>query len=281
MSFGLKCWALAATLIIICLTARCDYYQVTVGDIGWTTGFRQNANISLDMSGSSIGAGTYQRYTEMKLNDVRMRERTAADNGTLDTSERVRLIAAAAYPIEITLDKFPGGQNYILVVNETWPVAMAASRSIDYVGKSLSNRDFLGNNLDFVGASYYQTKDLRMDRSAFMELRRARFEVVANDSTKGIYEDSFLPAKSIDYRLSSLSKGTATLRYRQTQDHSTANEGFESYTGEFLISRHISMHSPGWNVTESELDWMDGCLCETPFEKVYDLEGRVFDAKTW
>jgi hypothetical protein len=83
-------------LAIVCTAARCDYYEVTISDIVWTTGLRENTNTSLDMSSSAIGEGTYQRYTNMKYNDVRMCERIAADNGTLDTSEHVRLIAQVA-----------------------------------------------------------------------------------------------------------------------------------------------------------------------------------------
>ncbi len=269
----------AATL---CTFVRCDYYQVTVSDVGWTTGLRQNINASLNMSGSAVGEGTFQRYTEMKFNDVRMRERIAADNGTLDTSERVRVDAEVRYPIEYTLVKYPGGQNYTLAVQENWPVAINASRSIDYLGKSISDRDFLGNNLDYVGASYFQAKDLRMDRSAFLELKNATFELGANDSTKKIYENKFLPAKSIDYRLNSLSKGTATLRYRQVEDHSVANEGFESYTGDFLISRHIAMYSSGTNSsTQNETDWLDGCPFQVPSEELYGIGTQAFEVNTY
>lgn len=216
----------------------------------------------------------------MKLNDVRMRERIAADNGTLDTSERVRLIAQTINPVYYTLEKFPGGQNYSLAVIEGWPVAMSARRSIDYIGKGISDCDFFGNNLDYVGASYLQTKDLRVDRAAFLELRNARFEVILNNTTKKFYDNRFLPAKSIDYRLESLSKGTAVLKYRQATDHSVANEGFESYTGDFLISRHISMYSSGMNATENDTDWLDGCPFPVPYEELYNIEKQVFEVET-
>ncbi len=215
-----------------------------------------------------------------------MRERVAADNGTLDTSERVRAIAQTVNPIDLTLEKAPGGQNYTLAVIESWPATISARRSIDYIGKSISDRDYMGNNLDFVGASYFENKDLRMDRSAFLELKDVRFEVILNNTTKQIYENRFLPAKTIDYRLNSQSKGIATLKYRQTSDHSIAEEGLESYTGDFLISRHITMYSSGWNATGSDTDWLDGCFFPVPSEELYNteelynLESQVFEVNT-
>lgn len=268
-------------MIIICLNARCDYYQVSVGDIGWTTGVRQSTTASLDMSGSTIGEGKYQRFTEIKLNDVRMRERIAADNGSLDTSERIHAMAETINPVVISLVKYPGSQNYALAVMEKWPAAIAAGRSIDYIGKSISDRDILGNNLDYVGASYLRNKDLRMDRTAYLVLANATFALSANDTTKTIYEDRFLPAKSIDYRISSLSKGTATLRYRQTSDHSIANEGLESYVGNFLISRHITMRAIPWNSSDNETDWLDGCPICYPSDSIYNPDSQISGVKVY
>lgn len=280
MSSGLKYWSLAALLIIICLTARCDYYQVTIGDIGWTTGLRQSMNVSMDMSGSTIGVGTYQRFTEIKLNDVLLHERIAADNGTLDTSERIHAMAETLNPILITLTKPPGGQNYSLSVVERWPAIINAQRSIDYLGRSISDRDLLGNNFDFVGASYLWNKDLRVDRAASLLITNATFKVTANNATRAIYENRFLPSKFIDYRISSLSKGIATLRYRQASDHSVANEGIESYAGNFLISRHISMRESLWNSSENDTDWI-GCPFGNPCSGIYDPRMKVSEAKVY
>lgn len=281
MPLWLKCWSLIALLIIACLTARCDFYQVTIGDIGWTTGLRQSMNASLDMSGSTVGEGTYQRFTEIKLNDVLLHERIAAANGTLDTSERINAMAETANPVLISLTKYRGGQNYSLAVVERWPASIIARRSIDYIGKSISDRDILGNNFDFVGASYLWNKDLRVDRSAYLVLANATFKVTANDATKAIYENRFLPSKSVYYSINSLSKGIATLKYKQTSDHSTAAEGIESYVGNFLISRHITMGDLNWNSSENDTEWLEGCTFGYPSVDSYNRDSQVSEANVY
>jgi hypothetical protein len=65
--------ALAKLLIGIQLVV-CSFYKVTEGDTGWTTRLKHNLNVSLNLSGSSIGEGRFSRYTEINLNDVMMKK---------------------------------------------------------------------------------------------------------------------------------------------------------------------------------------------------------------
>ncbi|VVB68621.1 Uncharacterised protein [uncultured archaeon] len=276
MEFQVRLFLLLAVLLILCESGSCKYYQVTVGEKGWTwtTGIRESTNISLDISGSAIGEGTFSRYTEADYNDVRMRERIAAANGTLDTAERIRLKSDVTNPVEITTYKFPGGQDYLITVNETWPVGMLAQRRLDYMGKGIFDSDYFGNNLDYVGASYSFAKDLRMDRSALLYLNKAWFELGVNNTTLVIFTNRFLPTKSIDYHLDSLFQGTATFRYRQAEGHpmtkerhTTASEGLETYAGRFQLNRHIFMASLGRNSTTYDDDWQACCPTETSLEE--------------
>jgi hypothetical protein len=90
-------------LAIVCLTAKCDYYAVTISDIVWTTGLRQNINTSLDMSCSAIGAGTYRRYPNWTQTSifVRLRKWPARSRSRLITMqpEEASTILAKAYRI--------------------------------------------------------------------------------------------------------------------------------------------------------------------------------------
>ena len=278
MEFQVRLFLLLAVLLLIfCGLGSCRYYQVTEKDTGWTTGVRQSSNISLDISGSAIGEGTFYRYTETDFNDVRMRERIAAAHGTLDTAERIRLIADTTNPVEIYLEKFPGGQDYLLTVNETWPVGMLAQRRLDYMGKGIFDSDFFGNNLDYVGASYSFAQDLRMDRSCLLYLNQAWFELGVNNSTKAIYADRFLPTKSIDYHLDSLFQGLASFKYREAEGHTmtkerhtTTSEGLETYAGNFQLNRHVFMASLGRGSLNNDDDWLVCCPTKP------SLEERIF-----
>jgi hypothetical protein len=252
-----KLAAALAALVIFSVPVTGTFYEVTESETGWTTGTRQTLNASFELTGSTIGKGTYQRYTDLSFNDVRMRENIAAKNGTLDTAESISLQAEDVNDVVVTLIKNPGNQDYYLTVNETWPVALSAARRIDYIGKGISDRDIFGNNFDYVGSSYLYTTDLKKERACYMDLQKALFEMVMNNTTKGILVDRFLPAKRTYYELSSRSTGIADLKYRQTSDHSVANEGFERYEGTMEIRRSLSMISPGLYNTTSNETWLE------------------------
>jgi hypothetical protein len=210
----------------------------------------------------------------MNFDEVRARERVAASNGSLDTSESIHVITTPIDPVEVNLIKFPGSQIYQITVNETWPVVIATRRSIDYIGKGISDRDFLGNNLDYIDASHLYVQDLKEERAAFLELRNAWFEGILDNETKTIISDKFMPSKTTDYILKSRFKGHAVLKYRQAAyDRTTAKESVESYWGSFAIDRRITMESSGRNVSELEAIWLPCCS----YGKNTSLQEVVYD----
>lgn len=263
MELWRRCLLIVVVLLSLLGSTSGRFYQVTEGDTGWTTGLRQSINVSLDISGSSVGEGTFYRYTDMNFNDVRAKERISALNGSLDTSESTRVIAQPINDVVINLVKYPGTQIYRLTVNETWPVVMASRRNIDYIGKGISDCDFLGNNLDYVGVSHMYVQDLKKTRASFLELRNAWFEAEFENTTDNktiLLSDKFLPAKVIDYRLISRFKGHTVLKYRQAaSDRTTAKESVESYWGSFAIDRRVTIESSGRNVSEMEPVWLPCC----------------------
>lgn len=267
-----KCLLLIVVLFILCYCAESRFYEVKTDVQGWGTGLRQSNNVSLGVSGSAIGEGKYQRYTEMDFLEVRMRERIAAANGTLDTEERISLFADTTNDVEITLEKPPGGQDVIVTVNESWPVTIFAQRNIDYLGQGISDREIFGNNLDYVGSSYLRSSDLKKDRSCYLELQNAWFQGVLNDTTKTIVQDLFQPNKTTDYSLESRSQGQVLLKYRQSRDRITAKESEENYAGTFEIARQIQMVN--YRVNNSwEANGLE-CCPSLP------LEERIFGARS-
>jgi len=246
------------------LSALCAFYEISEDETGWTTGYRRSMKASFELSGFALGDGTYRRYTEIDVNDVRMRERIAATEGSLDTEESITLSADDKIPWESELEKLPGGQDYTLTVNETWPVSLTAKRSTDYVGQGMNDREIFGNNLDYVGSQHLYTTDFRKDRTCDLDLNNTWFEALLNDTTNTILEDIFRPAKTTDYNLDSYSTGLVILKYRQSSDRELASESEERYAGTFSIQRHISMASPGINKTEQEVDWLECCMGGDP-----------------
>lgn len=261
---------LISVMILLSSPAAGRSYQITEGESGWTTGLRQSNNISLNITGSAIGEGSYQRYTEMGILYVHMRERIAAHRGTLDTSEHIHLEANTSNDVNgPNYGKYPGGQIFYIIVNESWPVSLTASRNMDYLGEGISESEIFGNNLDYVGAAYWQAKDLKKDRSCSLTLQNAFFRALINDASHTIILDEFQPNKLTDYRLNSRSDGMATLRHRQANDRVTAAESTESYIGRFMIKRHLNMTNTYTNLTRSGA-WPDCCAISgsLPFEEM-------------
>jgi hypothetical protein len=220
-------------------------YKVNEYGTGWTTGLRHHWNIStMNISGSSNGVGSFSRYTDINNNDVRMRERISTNYGTVDTDEVVVMEANATEPGYIGAEKAPGNQDWHLMVNEKLPVFMRASRSMDYKGKEgMSDRDFFGNNQDYVGSSHLRSTELKKDRVAVQVLESAQFLMGMNDTTKGIFLDKVNLAQLTAYNMESKSHGTVDLKYKHVIDHAVAAEGDELYEGTVSIARKIIMFS--------------------------------------
>ncbi|MCQ8902924.1 MAG: hypothetical protein NQU42_02340 [Methanothrix sp.] len=231
-------------------TASCwRSYEIHEYDTGWSTGRRFTMNISMDLYGYALGTGDHSRYTEIDINHVSMSERVSAKNGTMESEEMIALKAAGDnVNTTSTLVKMPGTQNYMLSVDEVWPVVLNTSSTIDYRGAGISSRETFINNLDRVGTSYLYTKDLRKERTCDMYLKSAWFQLSMNDSTDTIISDLFRPTKKIHYSIGSHSSGLVMQRYRQYSDKAPASEGFDTYWGSFDIRSVIDMESRGKNL---------------------------------
>lgn len=248
-----------AFALLLCASGSCRYYQVSEGETGWTTGLRESGNVSLSLYGLAIGAGDYYRFTEADYNEVRVRERISASDGTLDTKERLLIEADVTEDVEVELEKKPGGQDYTLTVNESWPVAMYSQRSLDFMGKGIYNRDSFGNNLDFVAASFQRVADLKSERTCLQSLENAWFELQLNNTTKAVYVDRFMPNKTIEYDLYSLFEGEATFSYGQSDGRIPISESEERYAGRFQLQRGLLMSSLGRNFTQYDDYWLECC----------------------
>ncbi|MGB9901856.1 hypothetical protein [Methanothrix sp.] len=278
--------AVLMILLLISLdTASCwRSYEIHEYDTGWSTGRRFTMNLSMDLYGYALGTGDHSRYTEIDINHVSMSERVAAKNGTMEEEDRISLEAAGDnVNATSTLVKIPGTQNYVLSVNEAWPVVLSTSSTLDYRGAGVSSRETFINNLDRVGISYLYTKDLRKERACDMYLKSAWFQLSMNDSTDTIISDLFRPNKNIHYSISSHSSGLVMQRYRQYSDKTPASEGFDSYWGSFDIRSVIDMGGRGKNIGLEE-SWVGkntydaAVINEAPEGRVYMCGCLGYDA---
>ena len=265
--------------------------NVTDGSSWWI--HRQSGTIGFDFSGSVEGdiapitvtpAGRvlspyYSGMADLDANDVRLKERTAALEGTYSSDEIITLRAEAEADVNRTYTKPAGSEVWTITLEENWPVTLNASKTIDYLGKNINDRDCAGNNGDSVGANFLYNKELSRERTVALRLDRLNVTVVATNDT--IISADVLPTRSTVYDITSHSTGIADLRYRQTDSRGEViNLGEERYSGTYDINRKIEMEFVYTNET-NKTDWLSccvgGCSDIDPCDLASWGESRVFD----
>lgn len=264
--------------------------------------YRESNNLSFNLSSSVKGKispvefhgrtlGSYQSYyEEIKANDVRLRERTSALEGSFKSAEEIRM-HSIVYPgeIEISIYKPAGSKLFTIKYQyEQWPVLIKASRAIEYSGKQINDRDFEGNNGDFVGSSFLYNSNLSKSQNSVIWLQRMNATVLAtNDS---IISAEFKPTRYLGYQIRANSTGIADFSYRMRdynydvkhQSYPALSEGQERYYGAYGLSQRIEMRSL-FDAAENEDGWFPSCYigwdCIMPSDQIgYGASAKeVFD----
>jgi hypothetical protein len=202
---------------------------------------------------------------DINLNDVRLKERTAAWEGNYSSSEIVEVNAKVNPPIGLDVAKRAGSDVYKIDFYEEWPVNISAYRSLKYSGKGINDRDFAGNNLDFVGANLLYNRELSKDLIINMSLDRMNATVLATDNN--IIQAERKATRDLNFRLSTYTTGIADIKYQQTgpkfdsiplTDYEILNKGDERYHGSFNLTTSIHMTSR-FDDLKPEDDWLPCC----------------------
>jgi hypothetical protein len=244
--------------------------NVTDGSSFWIS--RQSANMSFDLTSSVEGeiapiavtpAGRvlspyHSAHADIDANDVRLKERTGALEGTYSSEELINLKADASASVNRTYFKPAGSDIWTITLEENWPVTLNASRTVDYLGKMINDRDCAGNNGDAVGSSFFYNTELSRERDVALRMERLNATVIATKDT--IISTDVFATRSTVYDTTSRSTGIADLRYRQTGSRGDViNLGEERYSGTYEITRRIEMELAYANET-NETDWLSCCV---------------------
>lgn len=283
--------------------------------------YRQSSNISFDLSGSVEGNVSavdvspvesrsrilrpYQAYyAEVAANDVRLRQRTSSLEGSYKSADEIKM-QSVIYPdeIEVTIVKPAGSDLYTIEYkNEIWPVFIKASRTLDYSGRQINDRDFQGNNGDFVGANFLYNRELSKEQKSVIWLKRMNATVLAvnnsipnaqfssQDYTDSILLAEFKPTKYLGYKIEANTTGIADLGYKlrdfqydvKHQNYPAIIEGEERYWGTYDLHRRIEMKSEfeNSNETDDEADsWLPCCYAGWNDMMYFDKNGFGTDAK--
>ena len=272
-------------LMIFALSSNvCGVYwssNIDTNSSHWSI-YRESNNISFNLTSfvegkiSSVGSryrslNPYQSYyEEVRTNDVRLRQRTNALEGSYKSTDEI-MMQSTVYPndIDILVDKPIGTDIYkIEYENEQWPVFIKAGRTLVYSGKQINDRDFEGNNGDFVGANFLYNHELSKEQRSVIWLQRMNASVLATNDT--ILSAEFKPTKYLGYLIQANTTGIADLSYRLRDSHydfthqnyPALSEGEERYYGSYDLARKIEMKTvfEKFNDTDEEVDsWLPCC----------------------
>ena len=278
---GILTVLLLAALIIPGANGTSWYGYVETNGSDWSV-TRVSVNLSFDMSSYVEGeivpievtsdgrvlAPYHSRYTDIDVNDVRLKERTGALEGVYSSEDLITLCSAATNKANETVDKPAGSNIWTITYKEHWPVTLNASRTVDYQGTNINERDCVGNNFDFAGTSYLYNTDFSKKRNADLHLESMNVTVVATDET--IIDVDVISSKTTDYEIESHSTGIADLKYFQTDPGlAKVNSGEGRYVGVYNIKRKLSMGSL-YATDKTKADWLECCL-----DGCYDVEGTM------
>jgi len=158
----------------------------------------------------------------------------------------------------LTYAKPAGSDIWTITWEENWPVTLNASKTVDYVGRNINDRDRAGNSGDLVGASFLYNKELSRERNVALRLDGLNATVIATDEQ--ILRADVFTTRSTVYDITSHSTGIADLKYSQVDSQGEVlNLGEERYSGTYDITRKVEMVSIDTNETD-EKDWLSCCV---------------------
>ena len=269
--------------------------------------YRQSGNISFNLSSSVKGnispvdispaksrsriLHPYQSYyAEVGNNDVRFRQRTSSLEGSYKSADEI-MMQSAVYPdeINITVDKPAGTDLYTIEYGtEKWPVFIKSNRTLAYSGQGINDRDFEGNNGDFVGASFLYNRELTKEQKTVMWLQRMNATVLAVDDSTIFAE--FKPTKYLGYEIKANTTGIADLSYRfrdtqydaKHQNYPALSMGEERYYGTYDLMRKINMKTVFKKINDTDDNaesWLPCCYAGWKDMTPFDKEGFAADVK--
>ncbi len=223
------------------------------------TSFVEGRVSPLELNGRSVSPHL-STLVEIEENGVMLKERTSAQEGIYSSREMTDLSSIVDRDVNAYMDKPIGTTVYNVNYYEQWPVSLTSIKEITYYGKEINDRDFEGNNHDFVGTNILYNRVLSKTRRSVMKIDRMNATVHATDDE--ILSVEFQPTKYLGYLTDIHSTGIVDLSYKQTgssydtkrQTYSVISNGNERYYGTFNITRLLEMRSIFNSSIETELE---------------------------
>jgi hypothetical protein len=222
----------------------------------------------------------HSKYQDLMVNDVGLKERTAALEGTLSSEEQLSLWSHINNSVNMTIYKPSGSNLYTVEFYEKWPVKFTYEASLNYTGKEINDLQSVGNSHDYVTANFLYNREFSREQDLNMSLERMNATVFATDEE--IESGAVKATRDTQYRLKTHSTGIANFKFRQVdEDINIANGGDEQFVGDYNIVKNIRMKSR-YDLIRKDDSWLPCCsggyLTMNPLEQRDLISARgVFD----
>ena len=283
--------------LIGCVSAESWTGQVITNTSSWQIS-RQSTNLSMDISGYVEGTispverqgrvlSPYAHYSkDVAANGVTIKERTAAYQGKYKAEEQLKMrskLLSAGYEI----NKPAGTSIWTVDFYSEWPLFINSSRSIDYIGRSINDKELIGNGEDNVGAAFLYNTKLSKEENFKLSTKSLNATIIATDDK--ILDAELDEDKELDYGLNVHSTGIADLKFKQSSSHyvigsgdyATLSESEERYVGDYNITRKIRMKSDHDREKLEDESWLPCCseggTDMNPLDKIDHSAESVFD----
>jgi hypothetical protein len=190
-------------------------------------------------------------YGEVGNNDVRFRQRTSSLEGSYKSTDKIIMQSVLNMDgIVLTVVKLAGTDLFTIEYNgEKSPVLIKSNRTLAYSGRGINDRDFEGNNGDFVGANFLYNRELSKQQKTVMWLQRMNATLHSLNET--ITYAELKPTKYLGYEIKANTTGIADLSYRfrdtkydlKHQNYPALSMGEERYYGTYNLMQKINMKS--------------------------------------
>lgn len=250
-------------------------YVKTTGDF-WSI-YRQSENVSFESEQhieGKIKALTGPRgrilnpycsnFEDINLNEVLVKERTAGLQGDYSSFESIKANSQVNWPVGLEINRNESNL-YDISFSENWPVSLTIYRTLEYAGKGINERDFSGNNFDFVGTDLRYNKELSKNQVLEMKLDRMNATVLATNDE--ILKSERKASRDLNYKLSIHTTGIADIKFQQSGSepdrksltgYEVLNSGTERYSGSYNLTKNILMKSEFKDRKTNE-DWLPCC----------------------
>ncbi len=266
--------------------------KVSTNSSSWSI-YRQSGSIKIDLSSSIIGTLEQMElnsrsfkpynsyYTDIIINDVRLRERISSSEGNYSSEDTLSISSSDEEEIEINYGKEANTDIYTFSYKEEWPVLLMANRKVEYSGRQINDRSFVGNNMDSVGTNCQYNHNFSKDLTVISWLDRMNATVIATDDN--IIKAEIMPTKYLGYLIEANTTGVADFDYSLAGSlynakrgiYPALSEGHQRYYGTYRIGQKIEMRST-YNKSESKkINLLPCCVPAYPERQRYEAQDSV------